>query len=98
MIDRGHDLALATQADLLGVARSTLYRQPRPVPAADLAVMRRIDELHLDYPFAGSRMMRNMLVQRGRSHRPDPCPDANAPDGYRGQRRMRAPSVVEFNP
>jgi putative transposase len=65
MIDRGHDLALATQADLLGVARSTLYRQPRPVPAADLAVMRRIDELHLDYPFAGSRMMRDMLVNEG---------------------------------
>jgi putative transposase len=65
MIDRGHDLALVTQADLLGVARSTLYRQPRPVPAADLAVMRRIDELHLDYPFAGSRMMRDMLVNEG---------------------------------
>jgi putative transposase len=65
MIDRGHDLALATQADLLDVARSTLYRQPRPVPAADLAMMRRIDELHLDYPFAGSRMMRDMLVNDG---------------------------------
>jgi putative transposase len=65
MIDRGHDLALATQADLLGIARSTLYRQPRPVPAADLAVMRRIDELHLDHPFAGSRMMRDMLVNEG---------------------------------
>jgi putative transposase len=65
MIDRSHNLALATQADLLGVARSTLYRQPRPVPAADLAVMRRIDELHLDYPFAGSRMMRDMLVNEG---------------------------------
>jgi putative transposase len=72
MIDRGHDLALATQADLLGIARSTLYRQPRPVPGADLAVMRRIDELHLDHPFAGSRMMRDMLVNEatviGRTH------------------------------
>ena len=65
MIDRGHDLALATQADLLSIARSTLYRQPRPVPAADLAVMRRIDELHLNCPFAGSRMMRDMLVNEG---------------------------------
>jgi putative transposase len=65
MIDRGHDLALATQADLLGIARSTLYRQPRAVPAADLVVMRRIDELHLDHPFAGSRMMRAMLVNEG---------------------------------
>ena len=67
MIDRGHDLALITQADLLGIARSTLYCQPQPVPAADLAVMRRIDELHLDHPFAGSRMMRAMLVNEGTS-------------------------------
>ena len=65
MIDRRHGLALATQARLLGVARSTVYREPQPVPAADLAVMRRIDELHLDYPFAGSRMMRSMLVNEG---------------------------------
>ena len=65
MIDRGDDLALAIQADLLDVARSTLYRQPRPVATADLAVMRRIDELHLDHPFAGSRMMRAMLVNEG---------------------------------
>jgi putative transposase len=65
MIDRSHELALATQARLLGVARSTIYREPLPVPASDLAVMRRIDELHLDYPFAGSRMMRSMLVNEG---------------------------------
>jgi putative transposase len=65
MIDRSHELALASQARLLGVARSTVYREPRPVSAADLAVMRRIDELHLDYPFAGSRMMRAMLVNEG---------------------------------
>lgn len=65
MIDRGHELALATQARLLGVARSTVYREPPPVPASDLAVMRRIDELHLDYPFAGSRMLRSMLVNEG---------------------------------
>ena len=65
MIDRGHELAIAIQARLLGVARSTVYREPPPVPAADLAVMRRIDELHLDHPFAGSRMMRSMLVNEG---------------------------------
>ena len=65
MIDRGHELALATQARLLGVARSTVYHEPPPVPASDLAVMRRIDELHLDYPFAGSRMLRSMLVNEG---------------------------------
>jgi putative transposase len=65
MIDRNHALALVTQAHLLGLARSTLYREPGPVSAADLAVMRRIDALHLDYPFAGSRMMRDMLVNEG---------------------------------
>jgi putative transposase len=65
MIDRGHELALSTQARLMGVARSTIYRESLPIPAADLAVMRRIDELHLDYPFAGSRMMRSMLVNEG---------------------------------
>jgi putative transposase len=65
MIDRNHELALVTQARLLGLARSTLYRVSRPVSAADLAVMRRIDALHLKYPFAGSRMMRSMLVNEG---------------------------------
>jgi putative transposase len=65
MIDREHDLPLAIQARLLGIARSTVYRQPDPVSAAGLAVMRRIDELHLDYPFAGSRMLRSMLANEG---------------------------------
>ena len=65
MIDREHDLPLATQARLLGIARSTGYREPDPVSAADLAGMRRIDELHLDYPFAGSRMLRSMLANEG---------------------------------
>ncbi len=65
MIGREHDLALVTQADLLGVARSSLYRRPRTVPAAEPALMRRIDELHLDHPFAGNRMMRDMLVNEG---------------------------------
>ncbi len=49
MIDRNHDLPLARQAALLGLSRSRLYYEPRPVPAAELAIMRRIDALHLDY-------------------------------------------------
>src|SRR4051794_31266431 len=65
MIDRGHNLSLGRQAELLGLSRSTLYYEPRPVPAAELAIMRRIDELHLDYPFAGSRMLRDLLRGEG---------------------------------
>jgi putative transposase len=65
MIDRGHELSLGRQAELLGLSRSTLYYEPRPVPAAELAIMRRMDELHLDYPFAGSRMLRDLLRGEG---------------------------------
>jgi putative transposase len=72
MIDRGHDLALTRQAELLTLSRSSLYYEPRPVPETDLAIMRRIDELHLDYPFAGSRMLRDLLrgegIAIGREH------------------------------
>jgi len=72
MIDRSHDLPLTRQAEVLGLSLSSLYYQPRPVSPADLAIMRRIDELHLDYPFAGSRMLRDLLrgegVEIGRGH------------------------------
>ena len=65
MIDRSHDLPLMRQAELLRLSRSNLYYEPRPVPAAELAIMRRIDALHLDYPFAGSRMLRDLLRGEG---------------------------------
>jgi putative transposase len=65
MIDRSHDLPLTRQARILKLSRSSLYYQARPVSAADLAIMRRIDELHLDYPFAGSRMLRDLLHGEG---------------------------------
>jgi putative transposase len=72
MIDRGHALPVARQASLLGISRGSVYYLPRPVPAADLAVMRRMDELHLEFPFAGSRMLRDLLnkegVEIGRCH------------------------------
>ena len=72
MIDRTHALPLKRQAEVLRLCRSTLYYQPRAVPAADLAIMRRLDELHLDYPFAGSRMLRDILrgegIAIGRQH------------------------------
>src|SRR5215212_5495759 len=54
------------------ISRGSVYYLPRPVPAADLAVMRRMDELHLEFPFAGSRMLRDLLnkegVEIGRRH------------------------------
>jgi putative transposase len=61
MIGRCHELPLARQAAVLGISRGSLYGAPRAVSAADLAIMRRIDELHLDYPFAGSLMRRDLL-------------------------------------
>ena len=65
MIDREHDVPLTRQAEILKLSRSGLYYRPRPVSAADLAIMRRIDELHLNYPFAGSRMLRDLLNAEG---------------------------------
>ena len=65
MIDRNHDLPIARQAKVLNISRGSVYYKPRPVSAADLAIMRRIDELHLDCPFAGSRMLRDMLGREG---------------------------------
>ena len=72
MIDDTHDLPIRRQAELLEVSRSNVYYLPRPASETDLAVMRRIDELHLNYPFAGARMLRDMLnresIQIGRKH------------------------------
>ena len=65
MIDRTHRLPVARQCQLLKLARSTAYYQPRPVSETALTLMRRIDELHLQYPFAGARMLRDLLRQEG---------------------------------
>ena len=65
MIDRSHTLSLARQAEELGISRSSLYYDPQAVSAADLALMRRMDKLHLEFPFAGSRMLRDLLVAEG---------------------------------
>jgi putative transposase len=65
MIERHHALPIAQQAKALGISRGSVYYRPRPVPTADLAVMRRMDELHLELPFAGSRMLRDLLNQEG---------------------------------
>ena len=65
MIDRGNVLSLTQQAKLLRLSRSSVYSLPRPVPPARLTIMHRIDALHLDHPFAGSRMLRDMLRLEG---------------------------------
>jgi hypothetical protein len=65
MIDRAHALPVTRQARELGISRGSVYYLPRPTSAADLAIMRRIDELHMDFPFAGSRMLRDLLAAEG---------------------------------
>ena len=65
MIDHNHPLPISRQAKAVGISRGSVYYLPRPVSEEDMELMRRIDRLHLDYPFAGSRMLRDMLRQEG---------------------------------
>jgi putative transposase len=65
MIDRNHELPIKRQAELLEVSRASVYYLPRPVSEADLALMRRIDALHLEHPFMGARMLRDSLRREG---------------------------------
>src|SRR5450432_2044360 len=65
MIDRAHDLPITRQAVVLNVSRSSVYYLPRPVPEADLAIMRCLDRLHLEFPFAGSRLLKGLLAAEG---------------------------------
>src|ERR1700709_1615292 len=65
MITPSHDLPVTRQVKVLGISRGAFYYKARPVPPRDLAIMRRIDELHLERPFAGSRMLRDMLNREG---------------------------------
>ena len=65
MIDREHPLSLTRQAKLLEISRGAVYYQPRPISVADLALMRLIDQLHLEHPFMGARFMRRVLLRRG---------------------------------
>src|SRR6266404_338239 len=65
MIDRAHDLPITRQAKVLRISRGSVYYLPRPVSSADLAIMRCLDRLHLEFPFAGSRMLRGLLAAEG---------------------------------
>jgi len=65
MIDRSHKLSVSRQARILGISRGSVYDLPQPASVVDLALMRRIDELHLDCPFAGSQMLQGLLNAEG---------------------------------
>ena len=65
MIDREHDLPITKQVKVLRISRGSVYYLPRPVSASDLEVMRRLDRLHLEHPFAGSRMLHGLLIGEG---------------------------------
>ena len=65
MIDPTAKLSVSRQAIVPGISRGSVCYQPRPVPAGDLKLMRRIDKLHMEFPFAGSRMLQGLLVQEG---------------------------------
>ena len=65
MIDPRHDLPISTQAKILDISRSVIYYQPVAVSDTDLELMRAMDRLHLQCPFAGSRMMKKLLGAEG---------------------------------
>jgi len=65
MIERGGELAVKRQCELLGLNRTGVYYTPRPIPEEDLRLMRRIDELHLRYPFYGARRIARELQKQG---------------------------------
>ena len=65
MIDRTHNLPISKQAEALNISRGSVYYLPRPVPKTELAIMHRLDRLHLEYPFVGSRMLRGLLAAEG---------------------------------
>ena len=72
MIEQTHELSISRQAELLEISRSSVYYLAQPTPESDLRLMRHIDELHLEHPFAGARMLRAMLklegIDVGRKH------------------------------
>ena len=76
MIDRGHDLPLTKQASLLNISRGIIYYVPEPTSAADLALMLKIDKLHLELPFAGARMLSGLLAAPS-------CSSGGSPAGRR---------------
>src|ERR1035437_9778158 len=83
MIDRDHKLSITRQASLLNISRGTVYYLPQPVSLADLALMRRIDELHLEHPFMGARMLRRPIGPARHSCGAASHQNAHASHGHR---------------
>ena len=65
MIDRTHPLPIARQAQIVNISRGSVYYESQPRSDVDLKFMRRIDKLHLELPFAGARMLRDLLRAEG---------------------------------
>jgi putative transposase len=65
MIDRTSKLSVSRQAGVLGISRGSVHCQLRPVSDADRHLMHRIDKLHMEFPFASARMLRDLLAQEG---------------------------------
>ena len=65
MIDREHSLPLTRQAEMLDLSRSSLYYEAKGPSQTEVDLMSEIDRLHMEYPFAGARMLRDMLMRRG---------------------------------
>jgi putative transposase len=65
MIDRSDELPVRRQCEILELSRSGIYYTPVPISAKDIELMRQIDEIHLAYPFYGSRKIRNELCEKG---------------------------------
>ena len=84
MIDREHDLSITKQAEVLRISRGSVYYLPRPVPDADLAIMRRLDRLHLEFPFRRFADVERPAGCRWVQDRPPACQNAHAADGDRG--------------
>ena len=83
MIDPTAKLSVSRQAIMLGISRGSVYYAPHPVSDADLKLMHRIDKLHMEFPFAGSRMLRGLLVQEGLRSEAARC-HADEAHGHRG--------------
>jgi putative transposase len=84
MTDKSRDLPVLRQAEMLGISRGSVYDQSRPTPPADLALMRRIDELHIDYPFSGGRLLLALMKQGGFELQCLHVKNTDAKNGHRG--------------